>query len=462
MITPSYLRNGLVVNTKKKSVELILLCLVVWVALFLSQTQFMTLSQVSTQTSRTISEDQHKVVLLIHYHKTGSFFITDLIQNLDETFQKNLHDIRVADKKISSKTERKAVHDSHQRNNTPSHQKRIHEIRRQIITSMRRSHNITRISHNRTTLDSPVKRSHNKTTGCPIMGNNSYDKDTVRRVTAPDFFCNLLQESQLPPPKDTKIVHFVRDPIEMALSNYLYHSQYPTPEAWVRRKNFDPCEHDPSFFQYVLEELKVVTVEEINKVQSMCRSYRFSGSRNNRPRAFYALLRQLPTFDGLRMATTQFIIANNVESGADLLRMPNNIQRLQAWEGGDHHQSILTVSMDQLIGDMKNTIINITNFIFSHNQNDTARLLIADTISGKMVKAYKDKKLAAKKLATTNYTQTIRRGNAMKRNNLTNSHVMQGVLNKTERQILKRRLEEDEVLGPILLKMRAIVNAVLG
>jgi hypothetical protein len=448
------------VNTKIKQCVIILLCLGVWVALFsiLRQTQFSALSQVSKQISRTsssddvnVSEDQHKAVLLIHYHKTGNQFIHGLIQNLNDTFQDNLHDIRVGENISPEKVNRSET---------------------SSLLSSSSSHGQQTVERRPVDWRKHGRRNHNKTTGCPILDSNSYAKDSVRTLTAPDFFCDLLQESQLPPPINTKIVHFVRDPINMALSNYLYHSQNPTPEPWVKRPNFNPCKHDPAFFQYVLEELTNVTVHEIDKVYNMCMDYRYEGtSRKNKPRAFYALLRDLPTFDGLRLATTQFIIAKNGESGADLLRMPNNIKRLQAWESGDRHpnQSILTVSMDQLIGDMKNTIMNITNFIFSHNQNDTARLEIAETISGNMVKAYKDKKeRATKKPALSNFTQHIQRGNTtivygkqLRKTDWKGTHVMQGVMNKSERQNLKRRLEEDEVLGPILLKMRAIVNAVL-
>lgn len=40
-----------------------------------------------------------------------------------------------------------------------------------------------------------------------------------------------------------RAVHFVRDPIDMVLSAYLYHAQYPIPvqERWLLNPNFQPC-----------------------------------------------------------------------------------------------------------------------------------------------------------------------------------------------------------------------------
>lgn len=54
----------------------------------------------------------------------------------------------------------------------------------------------------------------------------------------PDFFCSdsevldsMLDKSKQGK-KTTKIVHFIRNPFSMVLSNYFYHAQSPTPEKW--------------------------------------------------------------------------------------------------------------------------------------------------------------------------------------------------------------------------------------
>ena len=52
-----------------------------------------------------------------------------------------------------------------------------------------------------------------------------------------DLFCSdsdvldsMLDKSKQG--KTTKIVHFIRNPFSMVLSNYYYHAQSPTPEKW--------------------------------------------------------------------------------------------------------------------------------------------------------------------------------------------------------------------------------------
>jgi len=52
---------------------------------------------------------------------------------------------------------------------------------------------------------------------------------------SPDLFCNvdalvdiLLNEDDIRTSRETRIIHFVRNPYSMALSNYFYHSQDPT------------------------------------------------------------------------------------------------------------------------------------------------------------------------------------------------------------------------------------------
>ena len=84
------------------------------------------------------------------------------------------------------------------------------------------------------------KREHDKITKCPLF--RSYPGNIIIH-TAPDLFCSVEElYSALSPPnlvrpryKGIKIIHLVRNPYNMALSNYFYHAQIPTPEKWVTR-----------------------------------------------------------------------------------------------------------------------------------------------------------------------------------------------------------------------------------
>ena len=50
---------------------------------------------------------------------------------------------------------------------------------------------------------------------------------------SPDLACR-------PFPRRLGVVHFVRDPVAMVLSAYLYHAQQPPPESWVHSRHVCP------------------------------------------------------------------------------------------------------------------------------------------------------------------------------------------------------------------------------
>ncbi|KAL3938983.1 MAG: hypothetical protein SGBAC_006219, partial [Bacillariaceae sp.] len=389
------------------------------------------------------------------------------------------------------------------------------------------------------------KRSHDPLTGCPNVGNlDGLETGAVYRLTAPDLFCDLslpvvqntatrdlnetIGQSDLktemevelddgmkkskdddtarlpfPPWNTTKIVHFVRDPVDMALSNYLYHSQRPTPENWVLSRHLNPCATNDEFIEYILGELTAsgssssskkggqslpnmnITKDALLQVRQLCQYYRrdhpMANTKVNVTRAFYGLLLRLPPYDGLRMATTQFLLAQNPESGGDLLRMPNNIRRLQEWDehaitAGEasslNQQShILTVSMGNIMKDMKGNIQEICDFVFGHISNVTIRSEVANDIADTMVAMYNAKERASEELLLkkakgenedTDQTKKLDEpisinGNSTMR---VGSHLTQGLMNSTERRLLKEQLAKDPVLGSIMLQLQQVVNSV--
>ena len=91
------------------------------------------------------------------------------------------------------------------------------------------------------------RRHHDKDVGCPPV---QVKPGHVYVVSAPNFFCNtkVLTERLLgdggkkKKKKGVKIIHLVRNPFDLALSNWIYHSQDPTPEDWVN--SADPCKRN--------------------------------------------------------------------------------------------------------------------------------------------------------------------------------------------------------------------------
>lgn len=88
-------------------------------------------------------------------------------------------------------------------------------------------------------------RKHDKETKCPVPAARRPGKEispektgfklrdgTVYVQESPDLFCDdddLIDGLAASHSGGTKIIHFVRNPYEMVLSNYFYHSQDPTP-----------------------------------------------------------------------------------------------------------------------------------------------------------------------------------------------------------------------------------------
>ena len=205
-------------------------------------------------------------------------------------------------------------------------------------------------------------------------------------------------------------------------------------------------------------------MNEIDQVQTMCYTY-FPKTKSPihkwlYTKSYYDVLQSLPLFDGLRLATAQLLIADNSESGMDLLRLSNNIIRLQEWSAGTttrrtttaatngatgstSNNSLLTVSMTMMTNNnnattttMEEGVTDIVDFLFRDRMvNSTARIKMAKYIGYKMSNDYKRKKESK-----------------------TNNHFTEGKLTLDERHGIKKRLENDPILGPILLKLRKIVE----
>jgi len=208
--------------------------------------------------------------------------------------------------------------------------------------------------------------------------------------------------------KKVKIIHFVRNPFDMVVSNYLYHSQDPTPEKWVHVD--DPCQNlyknGKSLASHVIPTLvsglelhsaKNITNSSLHPsslqetmqknladIASLCRSlYRSDPSLLNK--TFYEHLLHHDKWNGLRLSSAQMIaassVANGHKAGGDVLRMANNIVRFERLKeqskkaerrrsgggGGGKEEGdvrVLTVSMDDFIKNATTNIMKFMDFVF--------------------------------------------------------------------------------------------------
>eukprot|EP00986_Skeletonema_menzelii_P009607 scaffold4396_cov141-Skeletonema_menzelii.AAC.5 len=246
-------------------------------------------------------------------------------------------------------------------------------------------------------IDRFPKRQHDDTTKCPHL---TLHPNAVYVQSSPDFFCNIhtLAEELLTRPtkqRGIKLIHLIRNPFTMAISNYKYHSQDPLPENenWVKRTN--PClvEEKSSvvYAQLFMKTLvaspgayRLMEYDDFQMIHAMCHRFYDDESLTNHTNSpgFYTNLLNLPPTEGLLLATTYLMLGR----GGDILRMANNIiklRQLQLLERTIHLQQhtlpefndeskrkvqVLTMSMDDFIARPKGFLIQFLDFVSLGNE----------------------------------------------------------------------------------------------
>lgn len=183
-------------------------------------------------------------------------------------------------------------------------------------------------------------RMHEESTGCPRAMEISPGIITVQ--AAPNLFCdtNVLAEyllrnsNTLQEKRGIKVIHLVRNPFSLAVSNWIYHAQYPTPELWV--KNVDPCADELWYERQSLAYLvgptlligddPIMKYEDFGALHNVCTSL-YRQSERSRTWSFYTHLRHLDPPDALSLATQHMMIQG--QTGGDILRMASNIVKLK-------------------------------------------------------------------------------------------------------------------------------------
>jgi hypothetical protein len=126
----------------------------------------------------------------------------------------------------------------------------------------------------------------------------------------------------------------IRDPFDMAISMYLYHSQQPTPESWVHKHN--PCNIDREFLRFIVdsnnETTTLINQQQVDGLEDLCHNLMINNNTNTPYESFYKALLGLPVWDGLRLSTIVSLISKSHFAGDDILRMTNNIERLHQWQ----------------------------------------------------------------------------------------------------------------------------------
>ena len=306
---------------------------------------------------------------------------------------------------------------------------------------------------------------------------------TVAVQHAPDFFCNaeklakiLLEEGDARNNKNTaidverttseeedkgvKIVHLVRNPYTMAVSNYHYHAKEPVPkpERWILRQN--PCMVTypngelyadsvlPSLSKRSYETLNInydgrlVTRAEFEAIANDCESIYQTRKGLESANQFQHLM-NLDAPEGLRLATAELTIQGH-DNGGDMLRMSNNILKLKqaekivqnSWMGGQNKEfQVYTLSLDDFISRPKESAMQFLNFVFDHDERDGVSVKRKEAAAAKYAQGYLDKKEGSR-------------------------HITDG--KSSDKEQLKEYLRHDAVFGPPMKKIERLVETALA
>ena len=327
---------------------------------------------------------------------------------------------------------------------------------------------------------SPVKRRrHPPNVPCARIGKYMQTGSIVVQH-APDLFCTpeellvmLLghnrddgERRQLQLDRGVKVIHLVRDPFQMAVSNYHYHAQLPTPESWIQHQN--PCDTEyyeqgqymgnygdmiaPALSKSSYESLnlqldgRLLLPKDFDAIRRDCESlYQTKDGLQNANLLTHLLNLDPP--EGIRLATSEMMI-QGYDNGGDILRMANNIIKLkqaqmkyaQLYQTDDVDNNnnnrglhIYTMSLDDFIARPAESAHRFFDFVL--DSKNTVLHDRIDTASRSYWQHYNDKKLANS-------------------NHITHDKV-------GDRDQLKEYLRQDSVFGPTLHKIELLVEAAL-
>ncbi|KAL7542026.1 hypothetical protein ACHAXR_011856, partial [Thalassiosira sp. AJA248-18] len=206
--------------------------------------------------------------------------------------------------------------------------------------------------------------------------------ETITVIEAPEFHCHEEQLANLlmhnPDPKGhqkwgVKIIHLVRNPFTMAVSNYHYHSQDPTPEPFVHWKN--PCDSltekniDNPILSHPLMRIPmdgkvipvtrpIMTHDDFENMVNDCYSL-YQTKPDLTTATYYQHLRALDPEEGLRIATTDKF--NHIALMTSDLLMFNRVQQF-SWTHQELH--LITMPMDDWIERPGESMFKFLNFVF--------------------------------------------------------------------------------------------------
>ena len=248
----------------------------------------------------------------------------------------------------------------------------------------------------------------------------------------------------------------------MAISNYAYHAQDPTPEAWVRHVH--PCRIDRDLLRRAIGDGRgeaLLSSDQVDQLRGLCGNLTFDVDTQQSHPNLYEALRALPFYDGLRVATIFSLVGKSRRhASGDLLRMPNNVLRLNEWQqlhraGGGSEKTVLSLKLDEDWSEARygDTADRVTGFILDdlRFQEDAGGAAGGATAAAELGRAKADFAAAVR--------QEVLSKRKSKRDN-GSRHFTKGRVH--DRAEVRAKLRADELFGPILSRIQTIVDSAYG
>lgn len=302
-------------------------------------------------------------------------------------------------------------------------------------------------------------RSHDPDTKCPHI---NLTLGQLNLQASPDFFCdlNVLAEELLhsnsnynsnKAKRGIKIIHMVRNPYTMAISNYEYHRSDPTPESWVEGC-FDLCESMnrgiaidyPTLMGPTLSKHGIMEPNDWDTINGYCNAL-FQTHQGLETSDYYQHLRTLDQTEGLQLSTTKMM---HTRAG-DIVRMANNIIKLKELQqletqyymyrqhlvSSEKRIQVLTLTMDEFIQSPRDAAMTFLNFLLPMNNKDEL-MEVKENIANEYAQKY---------------TSMVDKGD---------KHVTHH--NQSDHDVLERSLREHDFFGRILSNIEGMVNDALA
>lgn len=324
---------------------------------------------------------------------------------------------------------------------------------------------VKHINSNLNQFGRPLKRMHvqprgnfNSQTKCSEM---SFAPGTITVIGGPELHCSTEQLREIllshPDPKQpkwgVKIIHLVRNPFTMAVSNYHYHTQDPTPEPFVNWKN--PC-NEVEIGSHTLKDLaspllsqpkmKIRVYGQVPKLQPIMKREDFKNIADDcyslyqtrigmENATFYEHLRTMDATEGLRLSTADKM--NNIVLMAVDLIMFKRVRDLVKASNPNHingDMEVKTIAMDDFIHQPGVSMYQFYDFVFKD-------LLPEET------------KITRSKTYEQSYFRERESHHYM------NNHITYGKFGDTPALI--EYLRGDPVFGPPLTKIEALLDEIM-